>query len=151
MKNKGKTHQHLLVQYKSSKLDEQTILSIISSFWTEVTDLCKEQSLVLTEVTHKLIFILVDETASPEKEKLLNEKIKELVNTQDIPFIVLPFIKPLDKDELFKWSEAQQLEKWGIDEDYTNILYGKTNGQIRKVLREIKTKLELDIQLLENI
>ena len=34
MKNKGKTHQHLLVQYKSSKLDEQTILSIISSFTT---------------------------------------------------------------------------------------------------------------------
>lgn len=150
----GRTHKHIVFKIICTNKDVGKLESVLDEFWV-LWDTCIRELQLTDNVPlweHKVLFMFLDETETIAAHRLdifngTIDKLKGRGRFVDC-MVVLEIVGCMTENDIRAWFRGQQsLRRVGLNADMATEIYQKSNGSIRKILKELKGKTDLNVSL----
>jgi hypothetical protein len=153
--NQKQSKQHIFLKIKFGQIDLNTIPALVYEFWNKIRFVSDEIPVFSdrSNLRHKIFVILIDDVGN----EAYNEAMQKMAGSLNIhlasTLTSLPWIDPLQQDELKAWIDYYELDKVGIEPSMApHIFEESNNGKIRKVLEAVKKRCDIkDLELFDKL
>ena len=150
------SQQHILLKVNINQVSAKEVAEMVKAFWLSIHKYWKNDFLPTKKdlpVKHKIIMLLVDESADEYREKEFQSFIAAVNQDLETKLDMLPLVKPLTMAEIENWLTLHELDKVGLAKQLAPALYAESDkGKIRKVLSKVKEKTTIkELQLFKDL
>lgn len=150
----GIAHRDIIFKIICSNKDLSKLESNLDEFY-RFWDICIVElklTVQMSQWRYKVLFFLIDEMEMLDEERMkVFQKTIDQLKQKGRFNANLEVLTPVDKmteDDIRKWLESQpQLERIGLNATLAKEIYQQSNGNIRQILKFLKSKVEFDVGL----